>query len=180
VLSFRDELLRITPQLRAFAISLSGNLDLADDLVQETILRALANSHRFEPGTSLQAWAFTILRNFFLTDVRSRRKLVEDPDGMLAASLSVIPNQSGRLEFQELLGALAKLPHEQRETLLLVGAQGFSYEETADITGVQIGTVKSRVSRARARLAELLNFEQADNFGTDRMVKAVLRPNSSP
>jgi RNA polymerase sigma-70 factor (ECF subfamily) len=92
----------------------------------------------------------------------------------------VVPNQNGGLEFQELLGALAKLPDEQRETLLLVSAEGFSYEEAAQITGVQIGTVKSRVNRARARLAELLDFEQLEEFGADRVVKAVLHTSSPP
>ena len=84
------------------------------------------------------------------------------------------------MEFQELLGALAKLPHVQRETLLLVSAEGFSYEEAAHITGVQIGTVKSRVNRARARLAELLDFDQPEDFGPDRMVMAVLQANGPP
>jgi len=171
---FRDELLRTLPHLRAFAISLSGNVDRADDLVQETLVRALANVDRFQPGTCLQAWLFTILRNLFRTEFRKRRREVEDPDGLMAGGLAVLPNQSGRLEFQELLGALAKLPHDQRETLLLVSAEGFSYEETARITGTQLGTVKSRVNRARTRLAELMNVRREEDFGPDRVVQAVL------
>ena len=170
----RDELLKTLPHLRAFAISLSGSIDRADDLVQETLVRALANVDRFQPGTCLQAWLFTILRNLFHTEFRKRRREVEDPDGLMASRLSVMPNQNGRLEFQDLRVALAKLPADQREALLLVSAEGFSYEETAQITGAQLGTIKSRVNRARTRLAELMNVNDPDDFGPDRLVQAVL------
>jgi RNA polymerase sigma-70 factor, ECF subfamily len=170
----RDELLRTLPHLRAFAISLSGSVDRADDLVQETLARALANVDRFQPGTCLQAWLFTILRNLFHTEFRKRRREVEDPDGIMASRLSVMPNQTGRLEFQDLRAALAKLPADQREALLLVSAEGFSYEETAQITGAQLGTIKSRVNRARTRLAELMNVNDPDDLGPDRLVQAVL------
>jgi RNA polymerase sigma-70 factor (ECF subfamily) len=170
----RDELLKTLPHLRAFAISLSGSLDRADDLVQETLARALANVDRFQPGTCLQAWLFTILRNLFHTEFRKRRREVEDPDGVMASRLSVMPNQTGRLEFQDLRVALAKLPADQREALLLVSAEGFSYEETAQITGAQLGTIKSRVNRARTRLAELMNVNDPDDLGPDRLVQAVL------
>jgi RNA polymerase sigma-70 factor (ECF subfamily) len=172
--AFRDELLATLPHLRAFAISLSGNIDRADDLVQETLVRALANVDRFEPGSCLQAWLFTILRNLFHTEFRKRRREVEDPDGLMASRLAVLPNQSGRLEFQDLRAALAKLPPDQREALLLVTAEGFSYEETAQITGTQLGTIKSRVNRARTRLAELMNLSEPDDLGPDRLVQAVL------
>jgi RNA polymerase sigma-70 factor, ECF subfamily len=170
----RDELLKTLPHLRAFAISLSGSIDRADDLVQETLVRALANVDRFQPGTCLQAWLFTILRNLFHTEFRKRRREVEDPDGLMASRLSVMPNQNGRLEFQDLRVALAKLPADQREALLLVSAEGFSYEETAQITGAQLGTIKSRVNRARTRLAELMNVNDPDDLGPDRLVQAVL------
>ena len=170
----RDELLKTLPHLRAFAISLSGSIDRADDLVQETLVRALANVDRFQPGTCLQAWLFTILRNLFHTEFRKRRREVEDPDGLMASRLSVMPNQNGRLEFQDLRVALAKLPSDQREALLLVSAEGFSYEETAQITGAQLGTIKSRVNRARTRLAELMNVNDPDDLGPDRLVQAVL------
>jgi RNA polymerase sigma-70 factor (ECF subfamily) len=174
----RDELISTLPHLRAFAISLSGNIDRADDLVQETLARALANVHRFEPGTCLQAWLFTILRNLFHTEFRKRRREVEDPEGLMANRLAVMPNQSGRLEFEDLRAALAKLPPDQREALLLVSAEGFSYEETARITGAQLGTIKSRVNRARTRLAELMNVHEPDDFGPDRLVQAVLHAGS--
>jgi RNA polymerase sigma-70 factor, ECF subfamily len=172
----RDELLKTLPHLRAFAISLSGSIDRADDLVQETLVRALANVDRFQPGTCLQAWLFTILRNLFHTEFRKRRREVEDPNGLMASRLSVMPNQNGRLEFQDLRVALAKLPSDQREALLLVSAEGFSYEETAQITGAQLGTIKSRVNRARTRLAELMNVNDPDDLGPDRLVQAVLQP----
>jgi RNA polymerase sigma-70 factor (ECF subfamily) len=170
----RDELLATVPHLRAFAISLTGQVDKADDLVQDTLVRALANIGQFQPGTCLQAWLFTILRNLFHTDFRKRRREVEDPDGLMASRLAVLPNQTGRLEFQELREALTKLPPEQREALLLVTAEGFSYEDAARITGTQLGTIKSRINRARMRLAEIMNVNDPEDLGPDRLVRAVL------
>src|ERR1700753_3473428 len=95
----RDEMLAAVPSLRAFAISLSGNVDRADDLVQETLLRALANIHSFQPGTNMPAWLFTILRNLFRSEYRKRRREVEDADGRYAESLRAHPEQTGRVEF---------------------------------------------------------------------------------
>jgi len=152
----RDSILKTMPHLRAFAISLSGNTDYADDLVQEALVRCLSNLDKFEVGTNLQAWLFTILRNQFLTTYRKRRREVEDPDGIMAGQLSVPPAQPGVLDLQDLRIALARLPVDQREALLLVSAEGLSYEEAASICGIRIGTLKSRVNRARTRLAELL------------------------
>jgi RNA polymerase sigma-70 factor (ECF subfamily) len=176
----RQELLATLPHLRAFAISLSGSVDKADDLVQETLARALTNIERFTPGTCLQAWLFTILRNLFHTEFRRRRREVEDPDGVMASRLAVLPNQSGRVEFEELRAALAKLPPDQREALLLVSAEGFSYEEAARITGAQLGTIKSRVNRARTRLAELMQLDDPEDLGPDRLVRAVLHAPGAP
>ena len=139
--SFRDALLAAVPSLRAFGISLSGNVDRADDLVQDTLVRAIANAHRFEPGTNLNAWLFTILRNLFHSEYRKRRREVEDPDGVYAEQLTSQPEQGARLDFEDFRSALATLPSEQREALLLVGASGFSYEETAAICGCAVGTV---------------------------------------
>src|SRR6202030_910293 len=170
----RDDILASVPSLRAFAISLSGNGDRADDLVQETLLRALANIDSFQPGSNLPAWLFTILRNLFRSDYRKRRREVEDDDGSYAETLKSQPEQSGRLEFEELPVALAKLPADQREALILVGAAGLSYEEAADICGCPIGTIKSRVNRARGRLAELLAIESVDDLGPDQTTRAVL------
>jgi len=120
----REAMMDAIPHLRAFAISLTGNVDQADDLVQETLARGLANIDRFAPGTSMRAWLFTILRNQFHTAYRKRRREVEDPDGIMAARLSTAPAQGGHLDLEDLKTALAKLPYEQREALLLVAAEG--------------------------------------------------------
>jgi RNA polymerase sigma-70 factor (ECF subfamily) len=172
--ALRDQILAAIPSLRAFAISLSGNVDRADDLVQETILRALANIQSFQPGTNMPAWLFTILRNLFRSEYRKRRREVEDADGSLAETLKSHPDQLGRVEFNEFRVALAQLPAEQREALILVGASGFSYEEAADICECAVGTIKSRVNRARSRLAKLLEVESIDGFGPDHATRAVL------
>ena len=152
------------PSLRAFAMSLCGKFDRADDLVQETLLRAMANIHSFTPGTNMSAWLFTILRNQFRSEYRKRRREVEDADGGYLDGLQSSPEQHSRLEFKELFAALAKLPLEQREALLLVGASGFSYDDAAAICGIAVGTIKSRVNRARKLLAELLDLDSADKF----------------
>jgi RNA polymerase sigma-70 factor (ECF subfamily) len=169
----RANLVRTIPHLRAFAISLCGNVDQADDLVQETILRGLSHLNRFEPGTNLQAWLFTILRNQFHTSFRKRRREVEDPDGIMAGTLSTLPEQEGHLDMSDLQKALAQLSVAHREVLLLIGAEGLSYEEAAQIVGTNVGTVKSRMNRARARLAELLHVKDGD-LGSDRVIRAAL------
>jgi RNA polymerase sigma-70 factor (ECF subfamily) len=170
----RQALLRAIPHLRAFAISLTGNLDQADDLVQETTVKALTHLDGFQPGTNLQAWMFTILRNLFHTGYRRRRREVEDADGVFAATLSVAPDQHARLDFEDLRAALAKLPPDQREALVLIGAEGFSYEETAEICQTKVGTIKSRVNRARTRLAELLHLNADADMSADGLVHAAL------
>src|ERR1700684_1310266 len=147
--AIRDQVLSTVPSLRAFAISLCGHVDRADDLVQETMLRALAHIDSFQPGTNMPAWLFTILRNLFRSEYRKRRREVEDADGGYAERLKSPPEQLGAVEFEEFCEALAKLPPEQREALILVGAAGFEYGDAAAIAGCAIGTVKSRVSRAR-------------------------------
>src|SRR5215469_14512590 len=150
--SVRDAMLAAVPSLRAFAISLCGNVDRADDLVQETLLRAMANIDSFQPGTNMSAWLFTILRNLFRSEYRKRRREVEDTDGSYAESLKSHPEQHSRVEFEEFRVALGKLPPDQREALILVGASGFSYEEAAAICDCAVGTIKSRVNRGRTRL----------------------------
>jgi RNA polymerase sigma-70 factor (ECF subfamily) len=172
--SLREAMLAAVPSLRAFAISLSGNIDRADDLVQETLLRAIANIDSFQPGTNMSAWMFTILRNLFRSEYRKRRREVEDTDGSYAESLKSHPEQNSRLEFQEFRTALAKLPPDQREALILVGASGFSYEEAAAICECAVGTIKSRVNRARTRLADLLSIESAEDFGPDQSTRAIM------
>ncbi len=171
----RDQLLAAIPSLRAFAISLCGNPDRADDLVQDTLVKAWTNLHRFERGTNLNAWLFTILRNGFFSDHRKKVREVEDVDGTYSNRLTTIPAQGAHLDFEDFRAALMKLPHDQREALLLVGAQGFSYEETAEICGCAIGTIKSRVNRARSRLVELLMLGDADDLGPDSVFMAALQ-----
>jgi RNA polymerase sigma-70 factor, ECF subfamily len=178
--SVREAVLAAVPNLRAFAISLSGNVDRADDLVQETLLRALANIDSFQRGTNMSAWLFTILRNLFRSEYRKRRREVEDADGSYAERLKSQPEQTGRVEFTEFRSALAQLPADQREALILVGASGFSYEEAAEICGCAVGTIKSRVNRARSRLAELLSIESMEDFGPDLATRAVLAGNDQP
>jgi RNA polymerase sigma-70 factor (ECF subfamily) len=169
--SIRDAMLAAVPGLRAFAISLSGNVDRADDLVQETLLRALANIDSFEPGTNMSAWLFTILRNLFRSEYRKRRREVEDSDGRFAETLKSQPGQPSHMEYQEFRAALDRLPADQREALILVGASGFSYEETAKICGCAVGTIKSRVNRARNRLAGMLGLEDEAGAITTRLSK---------
>src|SRR3979409_2450969 len=172
--SVRDAMLGAVPRLRAFAISLSGNVDRADDLVQEALTRAIAGINSFQPGTNMLAWLFTILRNLFRSEYRKRRREVEDADGSYAETLKSQPEQHSRVEFEEFRAALAKLPPDQREALLLVGASGFSYEEAAAICECAVGTIKSRVNRARNRLADLLSIEGAEDFGPDHATRAIL------
>jgi RNA polymerase sigma-70 factor (ECF subfamily) len=134
----------------------------------------MANISSFEPGTNMSAWLFTILRNLFRSEYRKRRREVEDTDGSYADSLKSQPEQHGRVEFEEFRTALGKLPPDQREALILVGASGFSYEETAAICQCAVGTIKSRVNRARTRLSELLSIDGVEDFGPDHATRAIL------
>lgn len=172
--SVRDAMLAAVPGLRAFAISLCGDAVRADDLVQEALVRALANINSFEPGTNMSAWLMTILRNQFRSEYRKRRRQVEDATGSYADRLRSLPEQEGRVEISEFQTALAKLPVEQREALVLVGALGYSHEEVAGICGCAIGTIKSRVNRARHHLADLMSIENPEDLGPDRTMRAVL------
>jgi RNA polymerase sigma-70 factor, ECF subfamily len=172
--ALRDDLLASIPNLRAFAVSLTGNSGRADDLVQETLMKAWAKFHTFQEGTNLRAWLFTILRNEFYSQLRKRGREVEDAEGTYAARLASQPAQSGHMDLSDFREALAKLPADQREALILVGASGFSYEEAADICNCAVGTIKSRVSRARTRLAELLGLEAGETYGADPMSASVV------
>jgi RNA polymerase sigma-70 factor (ECF subfamily) len=178
--SLRQEMLDAIPHLRAFAISLTGNITHADDLVQTALVRGLEHLDKYQPGTNMQAWLFTILRNQFYTERRKRRREVEDPDGMMAGNLAVMPGQGAHLDFTDMQAALARLSVEQREALLLVAAEGVSYEEAARICGTNLGTIKSRVNRARTRLAELLDHASEEDLGPDRLVRASLFLHASP
>ncbi|MGQ7829812.1 sigma-70 family RNA polymerase sigma factor [Altererythrobacter sp. Z27] len=153
---FKRELTAVIPHLRAFARGLCGRPDMADDLVQETMLKAWAAQDRFEPGTSMRAWTFVILRNAYLTDMR-RNRFRGEYDETVAERLLVAPaGQEDPIHLADLQRALQTLPPERREALLLVGAGGFSYEEAAAICGCAVGTIKSRVGRARAALTAML------------------------
>ena len=170
---FREGLLAAVPTLRAFAVSLAKNADRADDLVQETLVKAWDKQGSFQPGTNLKAWLFTILRNEFYSQMRKRRREVEDSDGALTARLSVHPSQDGSSDLADFRKALARLPEDQREAIILIGASGFSYEEAAEICGCAVGTIKSRVSRARTRLQEMLDVDGEGDFGPDSIAAQV-------
>jgi RNA polymerase sigma-70 factor, ECF subfamily len=169
--SFKDDLVAEMKNLRAFAISLSGSVSLADDLVQEALLRAWSKSDKFQPGTSLRAWLFTILRNIYYSNYRKRAREVQDSDGAYARRLTVAGDQESHLDLEDFRKALTRLPAEQREVLTLVGASGLSYEEAAAICEVEIGTIKSRLSRARAKLVELLALEDVAAASVERRIR---------
>ncbi|QIG53818.1 sigma-70 family RNA polymerase sigma factor [Altererythrobacter sp. BO-6] len=153
---FRRELTEVVPHLRAFARGLCGRPDMADDLVQEALLKAWAAQERFEPGTSMRAWTFVILRNAYLTDMRRNRFRGEYDESVAERILTAPAGQEEPIHLADLHRALQTLPPERREALLLVGAGGFSYEEAATICGCAVGTIKSRVGRARAALNAMM------------------------
>jgi RNA polymerase sigma-70 factor (ECF subfamily) len=156
---FRQHLLAAIPKLRAFALSLASHADYADDLVQETLMKAWNHQNSYQEGTNIKAWLFTILRNEFFSQLRKRRREVEDADGEYAGSVMTPGGQESQLDMADLRIALQQLPEDQREAVVLVGASGFSYQEVADICHVPVGTVKSRVNRARNKLAALMGNE---------------------
>jgi RNA polymerase sigma-70 factor (ECF subfamily) len=154
---FREQLGLVIPHLRAFGRSLSGNRDTADDLVQETLLKAWAARKRFQAGTNMRAWTFIILRNLYLSQMR-RARFKGEWDDLAADRLLAAPaSQDRHVELADMQRALMHLPQPQREALILVGAGGFAYEEAAEICGVAVGTIKSRVARGRVALESLLS-----------------------
>ena len=154
---FKDQLAAVIPHLRAFGRSLSGSRDLADDLVQETLLKAWAARKRFQAGTNMRAWTFIILRNLFLSQMRRARFKGEWDDITAAKILAAPASQDRHIELGDLQRALLHLPQPQREALILVGAGGFAYEEAAEICDCAVGTIKSRVARGRVALEQLLS-----------------------
>jgi RNA polymerase sigma-70 factor, ECF subfamily len=171
--AFKTELIELLPSLRAFARSLAHNPAQADDLVQDTLVKALANVDRFEQGTNLRAWLFTILRNHYYSQLRKSKREIEDADGKFAARLSSRPEQDGSVDLEDFKVAFQQLAPDHREVLTLVGASGCSYEEAASICGCAVGTIKSRVNRARKKLSEMLGLddEAAVMAGEGRMVE---------
>lgn len=146
--------------MRAFAISLTHNPAVADDMVQDAVEKAWINFAKFEAGTNLRAWLFTILRNTYYSSRRKTNREVADVDGIHAGNMAEKPAHDGRLQMGDFRDAFAQLGDEQREALLLVGASGFSYEEAAGMCGVAVGTMKSRTARARQKLAELMQLDE--------------------
>jgi RNA polymerase sigma-70 factor (ECF subfamily) len=173
--SWRDSVVALIPALRAFAWSLSHNSSDADDLVQDALIKAWTHRDKFEPGTNLRAWLFTILRNTYYTAVVRRRREVRDETGKYAATLSTGPTQEWTMAMRAMQAALAQLPAEHREALILVGAAGLSYEEAAEVCGCALGTVKSRVNRARARLLKIMEAEEP----SDTFAQAMMSPQAS-
>jgi RNA polymerase sigma-70 factor, ECF subfamily len=153
---FHEHLVAIIPQLRSFARGLCGNRDLADDLAQDALTRAWAARQSFEPGTNFRAWMFMILRNQFYTTIKKNARIVLAEPEFIERALTVEPAQQDRINVADVSAALQKLPSQQRAALMLIGANEVSYEEAADIMGCAIGTVKSRVARARSALALLV------------------------
>jgi RNA polymerase sigma-70 factor (ECF subfamily) len=172
----REQLTSYLPSLRAFAISLTRNTASADDLVQDTIVKAWTNLDKFQRGSNLQAWLFTILRNTFYSNLRKHRREVADPDGIHAQGLFVKPEHDGRLAYNDFQRAFDQLTPEHREVLILVGASDFSCEEASQMIGVAVGTVKSRTNRARKRLAELMGLAEGEDVlaGDDGATMAVM------
>ncbi|WP_372803050.1 RNA polymerase sigma factor [Paracoccus seriniphilus] len=174
----RDQLVDHLPALRAFALSLTREGASADDLVQDTIVKAWTNMDKFQPGTNLRAWLFTILRNTFYSSRRKTRREVSDTDGIHAGRQAAKPDHDGKLAMRDFRAAFQHLPVEQREALILVGASGFSYEEAAAMTKVAVGTVKSRANRGRKKLAELLGLDESEDMDmTDQATRAVIANN---
>ncbi len=171
----RDELVQHLPAMRAFAISLTRNGAIADDMVQDTLVKAWTNIDKFEVGTNMRAWLFTILRNTYYSSRRKAKREVSDVDGVFTENLAEKPAHDGHMQMADFRRALAHLKDEQREALLLVGASGFSYEEAAEMCGVAVGTIKSRTNRARARIAELMGHGKNESLEmTDDATMSVL------
>jgi RNA polymerase sigma-70 factor (ECF subfamily) len=171
----KEELVEHLPAMRAFALSLTRNPSTADDLVQDAVVKAWSNFDKFQPGTNMRAWLFTILRNTYYSLCRKRRREVEDPDGVMAGQLAEKPSHDGSLAMTDFYEAFAKLSDEHREVLILVGAEGFSCEEVAEMCGCAVGTIKSRTNRARKRLKEYMHMDEEDEIElTDATTLAIV------
>ncbi|MEM7508609.1 MAG: sigma-70 family RNA polymerase sigma factor [Pseudomonadota bacterium] len=170
--TFTDDLVEALKSLRGFARTFHRDAARAEDLVQETMLKAWSKREQFKEGTNMRAWLFTILRNTYLSELRKTKREVEDVDGALTERLADKPAQEGHMAMLDFRTALGKLNDEQREALILVGASGFSYDEAADIVGTAPGTIKSRVSRARKLLGEMMGETDQSLFEDDATVRA--------
>lgn len=170
---FRSGLLAAVPTLRRFVRSLGCDYATADDVVQDVMLRAWRSQSSFQPGTNLEAWLFTITRNQFYSLTRKRGREVEDVDGEFTSRLAVAPEQTGCADLQDVRTALTRLPTAMREALVLVAVEGMSHEQVAEVMGCQVGTVKSRVFRARERLVALLGYD-GDDVGSDKLTLSAM------
>ncbi len=176
----REEIVTHLKPMRAFALSLTRDVARADDLVQDTVVKAWTNIDKFTAGTNMRAWLFTILRNTFYSERRKAKREVADVDGAMTERMSEKPAHDGRLALTDFRRAFDQLPAEQREALILVGAQGFAYEEAARMCNCAIGTVKSRANRGRKRLAEMLDMREDEAMEmTDQATVAVISRNPS-
>lgn len=153
---FRDQMVALIPSLRSFARGLCGWRDMADDLAQDAMMRGWAARASFTPGTNFRAWMFMILRNQFYTTIRKNKRMTSWDPEVAERMLVEAPAQQDGIHVNDVARALQKLPAEQREVLLLIGASGASYEEAAEIAGCAIGTIKSRLARGRKALAVLI------------------------
>ncbi len=170
----RNAMVRSIPTLRGFAKSLTGNADQADDLVQEALVRGIAKIESFQPGTNMEAWLVTILRNVFLTQCRQRRHETAYKASLRSQRSSAPPSQYSAIQLRELEKNLASVPEAHRDALLLVFAYGYSYKEAAAMCGCPDGTIKSRVNRARMLLSEKMYVDHAAEFGPAERDLAVL------
>jgi RNA polymerase sigma-70 factor (ECF subfamily) len=145
------------PYLRAFAIAMAGNRVSAEDLVQETLVKAWSHHDSFQEGTNLRGWLVTILRNTYFTEYRKHQREVQDSDGVFASRIGVDGGQQIRVEMNQVRAAIGRLPEDQREVLMMTAVQELTYEEASALLNLPMGTVKSRLNRARARLVEMLD-----------------------
>lgn len=171
--AFRAEFLEMVPRLHNFAMSLAKNPTLADDLVQDTLLRAWRSRTRFATGTNLGAWLFTIMRNAFYSHHRKDNRELSDSDGDLAERIATVPEQSGYVDLKDARLALERLSPSMQQALILVAIENLSYEEAAEVMQCRVGTVKSRVWRAREQLALILGYDAAE-IGADSMTLSAL------
>lgn len=158
---FSDEMIASLPALRSFARGLCRQRDMADDLVQETLIRAWVSRHTFLPGSKFRPWLFTILRNQFYTTLRKSNRMASwDPE---AAERILVqqPEQESGLHIADIEVAIGKLPDTQREMLMLIASAGLSYEEAAIVADCKIGTVKSRINRGRAAVRAIIDGQEA-------------------
>ena len=161
-LNSKEQIVDYLPEMRAFALSLTRNPTLADDLVQDSLIKAWKNFHQFQTDTNLRAWLFTIVRNTFYSDMRKRKREFDRIDDAEVDLINTCQNADPIIEAMDFERAFSMLPDQQREALILVGASGMSYDEAAELCGVAIGTIKSRLNRARKKLAELLDYDDMD------------------